>query len=75
MFRWIVLFACALSLFSLSCATKTILVPEGDPVQLRKEIRSAPVWVYDELGKRVETNMTIPAGWWCLPDVYVEDKE
>ena len=75
MFRKIVLTVFVSSLLTTSCAwlgTKTILVPEGHPVQIRKELRNAPVWVYDEKGVRRESNLTIPAGWWALPDVFVE---
>gem|GEM_PF-603699 len=50
------------------CGTKVYFVPEGDPVRLRKPIRRAAVWVMDENGRPVASKVTLPAGWFALPD-------
>jgi len=48
--------------------TRTVLVPPGEPVQLAEPVRAH---VYTEVnGKRIrsENRVTLPEGWWCLPD-------
>jgi len=58
-----------LLVFVPSClSTRVILVPDGTPIQLREDIKAAPVWVYDKDGERVEAITDLPAGWYCLPD-------
>lgn len=47
--------------------TRTIYVPDGEPVRLRETVRSAKVWVLDENGKPVAGKMDLPEGWYCLP--------
>jgi hypothetical protein len=49
------------------CVSRTILVPAGTPVQIRKPVE-ADVWVFDKDGKRVEGRVVIPEGWWALDD-------
>jgi len=47
--------------------TRTIYVPAGAPVRIRKTIKSAQVWVMGKDGKPVATIMDLPAGWYALP--------
>lgn len=58
----------ALTLTSCGCATRVILVPNGDPVRLAEPVR-AKVWVPDSSGQIVQSQnrVTIPAGWYALP--------
>jgi len=47
---------------------RVILIPSGEPVQLAECV---DVYVYITVGgEKVKTpnRVTIPAGWWCLPD-------
>ena len=52
----------------LGCATKVILVPEGQPVQLAEPVR-AKVYAFDGAGKLVPSSnkVVLPAGWYVLP--------
>ena len=61
-------FVTALTLTSAGCATRVILVPNGDPVRLAEPVR-AKVWVPDASGQIVQSQnrVTIPAGWYALP--------
>ena len=47
---------------------RTVLIPPGEPVQLAEPV-DAHVYI-DVDGKRVrsENRLTLPEGWWCLPD-------
>lgn len=58
----------ALTLTNVGCATRVILVPNGDPVRLAEPVR-AKVWVPDASGQIVQSQnrVTIPAGWYALP--------
>ena len=49
------------------CATRTIYVPDGEPVRLRETVRDAKVWVMDASGQPVAGIMDLPEGWYCLP--------
>jgi hypothetical protein len=49
------------------CGTRIILVPSGDPVQIREDLE-ASVWTFDATGTRVPGRTKIPAGWYALPD-------
>jgi hypothetical protein len=62
----ILLLALLLLLLS-GCTPRTIYVPDGEPVRLRKTIRSAPVWVLDSSGKPTPGVMDLPEGWYALP--------
>ena len=57
-----------LMLQSMGCATRVILVPEGQPVQLAEPIR-AKVFAFDSTGKLVPSSnkIVLPAGWYVLP--------
>jgi hypothetical protein len=52
----------------LGCATKVILVPEGQPVQLAEPVK-AKVYAFDATGKPVPSSnkVVLPAGWYVLP--------
>jgi hypothetical protein len=51
------------------CATRVILVPDGEPVRLAEPVK-ARVWVIDQKGQSVKSQnrVPIPAGWYALPD-------
>ena len=53
---------------SMGCATKVILVPEGQPVQLAEPVK-AKVYAFDSAGKPVPSSnkVVLPAGWYVLP--------
>lgn len=61
-------FAIGLTLTSAGCATRVILVPNGDPVRLAEPVK-ARVWVPDASGNVIQSQnrVTIPAGWYALP--------
>lgn len=54
------------------CGTRTVFIPEGDPVRLRKPIKKAPVWVMDKDGTPVAATTRLEAGWYVLSDPGVE---
>ena len=60
-------FAAAASAISGCVPTKTVLVKPGDPVRIREDT-PANVWTRDASGTWVESRVTIPAGWYALPD-------
>ena len=53
---------------SIGCATRVILVPDGQPVQLAEPVR-AKVYAFDSAGKPVPSSnkVILPAGWYVLP--------
>lgn len=53
---------------SMGCATRVILVPEGQPVMLAEPVR-AKVYAFDSRGQLVPSSnkVTLPAGWYALP--------
>jgi hypothetical protein len=53
---------------SMGCATKVIIVPEGQPVQLAEPVK-AKVYAFDATGKLVPSSnrVVLPAGWYVLP--------
>ena len=63
------LVALALSVGCVRQRTRTVLVPPGEPVQLAAPTKA---FIYFETkdGKRIrsEHTVTLPEGWWCLPD-------
>ena len=52
----------------LGCATRVILVPDGQPVMLAEPVR-AKVFAFDSTGKPVPSSnkVILPAGWYVLP--------
>ena len=52
----------------LGCAgTRTIYVPDGEPVKLAADIPNADVWVLDKDGTPVRGRITLHEGWFCAP--------
>jgi len=53
---------------SVSCASRVIYVPHGEPVRLAQSVK-AKVWVVDAEGKTVRSNnrIIIHEGWYALP--------
>ena len=62
---WAVVLLCML--FLCGCGTRTIYVPDGEPVRLRETIRGAKVWVKDKKGNTVAGRVDLLEGWYCLP--------
>ena len=61
--------------FLVGCGgTRTIYVPHGTPVRLRKTIPDAEVWVKDKDGTPVKGNLDLEEGWYCL-SIEDEDEE
>jgi len=50
------------------CQSRTVYVPDGQPVRLRQTVKAAPVWVLDAQGQPTAGTMDLPEGWFCLPD-------
>ena len=52
----------------LGCATRVILVPEGQPVMLAEPVK-AKIYAFDSKGNLVPSSnrVTLPAGWYALP--------
>ena len=61
-------FLLALMSMSVSCASRVIYVPHGEPVRLAQSVK-AKVWVIDANGKSVRSNnrIIIHEGWYALP--------
>lgn len=61
---------CGIALIAMSsgCASRVILVPEGEPLLLADSVK-AHVFVMAPDGKlvRSQNRVTIPAGWYALP--------
>lgn len=53
---------------SMGCATRVILVPDGQPVMLAEPVR-AKVYAFDSTGQLVPSSnkVILPAGWYALP--------
>ena len=62
------LLICASGLLTVCGCTRTVYVPEGDPVQLRQAVKGVKIWAWDKDGKRVPGKMDLPEGWHALPD-------
>jgi len=66
--RIVLLLALVVALASgCSAFTRTIYVPDGTPVRLRKTIRGAQIWALDANDKPVAGTMDLPEGWFALP--------
>ena len=61
-------FLLALMSMSVSCASRVVYVPHGEPVRLAESVK-AKVWVVDANGKSVRSNnrIIIHEGWYALP--------
>jgi ABC-type Fe3+ transport system permease subunit len=62
---WILILACLAGCGSVRPA---VYVPAGEPVRIARPIKQAVVEVMLPDGTAVERRMTIPAGWYALPD-------
>lgn len=53
---------------SMGCASRVILVPDGQPVMLAEPVR-AKVYAFDSTGNLVPSSnrVLLPAGWYALP--------
>jgi hypothetical protein len=58
----------AFASMSSGCATRVILVPNGEPVRLAEDVK-VRVWVLDSKGQSVRSSnrVVLPAGWYALP--------
>ncbi len=64
---WILILG--VGLLSVGCTTtRTIIIPAGNPVRIRKTIKNAHIWDRDENGKVIPSKMDLHAGWYVLPD-------
>ncbi len=55
--------------FSSGCVRqRTVLVPPGEPVQLAEPVEAYIYVTVDEVRVRSPTRVTLPEGWWVLPD-------
>ena len=54
-------------------STKTILIPPGEPVQLAEPVDAYVFVDIDGERMRSDNRVTLPAGWWCLPDPGLEE--
>lgn len=63
-----VVFLIVFASMSVSCASRVIYVPHGEPVRLAEDVK-AKVWVVDSSGKTVrsQNRITIHEGWYALP--------
>lgn len=61
---WVLAAVCCL--FMSGCFTRTVYVPEGEPVRLRATIKDAPVWIKTESGKTVKGKIDLKEGWYAL---------
>ena len=63
-----VLFLIVCASMSVSCASRVIYVPHGEPVRLAEDVK-AKIWVVDASGKTVRSKnrITIHEGWYALP--------
>ena len=53
---------------SMGCATRVILVPDGQPVMLAEPVK-AKIYAFDSKGNLVPSSnrVILPAGWYALP--------
>lgn len=61
-------FALVFALSMSGCASRVILVPNGEPVRLAEPAK-VRVWIIDSSGQEIrsQNRVVIPAGWYALP--------
>jgi len=59
---------CCLCFALVGCGTRTLYIPDGQPVRLRESLKGVKIWVKDAEGNTVATFMDVPEGWFLLPD-------
>lgn len=47
---------------------RTVLIPPGEPVQLAEPVEAHVYVSVEGERQRSENRVTLPEGWWCLPD-------
>ena len=58
-----------LSVFGTGCAgRRVVLVPPGEPVQLAEPAKAYVYVQVDGKRERSRSRVTLPEGWWVLPD-------
>jgi hypothetical protein len=57
-----------LSAWLSGCGTRTVYIRDGEPVRIRKAITNAAIWAKDARGADIPGEMTLPEGWYALPD-------
>lgn len=56
------------SLVLVGCGTRTVYIPDGQPVKLRETLKDVKVWIKTKDGKTEAAVMDIPEGWFAVPD-------
>jgi hypothetical protein len=58
----------AFASMSSGCATRVVLVPNGEPVRLAEPVK-VRVWVLDSKGQSIRSSnrVLLPEGWYALP--------
>lgn len=54
-------------ILSIGC-TRTIYVPEREPVMLREDIPNVKIWALDKNGEPVKGELDLKEGWYVLSD-------
>ena len=49
-------------------STRTVLIPPGEPVQLAEPVDAYVYIDADGKRERSDNRVTLPEGWWCLPE-------
>ena len=62
------IFAAALSVGCAGTKRQVILIEQGEPVQLAESVKALVFISRDGSRIRSDSKVTIPAGWWALPD-------
>ena len=50
------------------CFSRTVYVPDGEPVRLRQRVARCRVWARNSTGGWTAGRMDLPEGWYALPD-------
>lgn len=64
--RWL-LIACLMFSGCTPLFTRTIYVPDGKMVRVRKTVKNWPIWVKQTDGTWIEGRMDIHEGWFAAP--------
>ena len=62
----VILLCCSLAL--IGCGTRTVYIPDGQPVKLREALKNVKVWVKTKDGQIEAVEIDVPEGWYILPD-------
>jgi len=47
---------------------RVVLIPPGEPVQLAEPVKAHVYVTVEGKRRRSDNRVTLPEGWWCLPD-------